>query len=157
MELNVPHPAFQKQRLAVRTAGFLRGPGVLLNGVPVKRARGKYAVKDDGGRDVVVALKAKLADPVPDVKINDQKIELARPLAWYEYLWIGLPVLLFFAGGLIGGSIGGFATYSSSRILRTNRSTASKYVLTGLMSVGALIAYLIAATALQIAIARMKK
>jgi len=63
------------------------------------------------------------------VVIGDETVLLARPLAWYEYVWVGLPVLLVFAGGALGALVGVVATYTSARIFRSDRGAFAKYVL----------------------------
>jgi hypothetical protein len=152
MDFAVSHPAFRSQNLSVRTAGLFTGPVVLLNGAAVKRVKGKYDVRDDAGTERVVQLKSNFIDAIPLVKIGNETVQLARPLRWYEYLWIGVPIVLMFAGGALGGGIGAFAAYSSSRIFRSDRSSGSKYALTGLISVAAFVGFFILAVAIQVAL-----
>ncbi len=157
MEISVAHPAFQKQQLVIQTAGFFSGPRVLLNGVPVKHVKGKYNVSNDDGVEFTVQLNSNFVDPIPALIIGKEKFQLARALTWYEYLWIGVPIILIFIGGGLGAGIGVFATYTSSRILRSDRSSRSKYLLTGIVSIGAFIAFFVAVVALEILIARFKQ
>jgi len=88
------------------------------------------------------------------VVIGDETVLLARPLAWYEYVWVGLPVLLVFAGGALGALVGVVATYTSARIFRSDRGAFAKYVLTGLVSVLALVVFLVLVVIAQQMIAR---
>lgn len=154
MDLAVVHPKFRNQKLEIRIAGIFSNRSVLLNGVPVKRAKGAYVVRDDNGSDVAVRLKSNFVDPIPLVVIGTEKVRLVPPLAWYEYTWVGLPILLLFVGGALGGGIGGLATYGSGRIFRSSRSAWAKYALTGAISVCALLLFAVAATALQVIIGR---
>jgi len=154
MELAVPRAAFQRQKLLVRTASLFSGPCLLLNGAAVKRTRGKYIVHDDSGAEVAVRLKANFVDPIPTVIVGDQVVRVAPALTWYEYLWIGIPIILLFVGGALGAGIGIFATYASSRILRSDRTTVLKYVLTGLVSLGAFVVFVVVAVVLKLVIGR---
>jgi len=148
MELAISHPGFEGQQLVVKTPGFFRGAQLLLNGTPVKRQKGVYTVKNNSGADVPVKLRA-LFDPIPKVTIGEDVVQLARPLTWYEYAWMGLPIVLVFFGGALGGGIGAFAFYTSCKIFRSAQSNFAKYGLTGLVSVGAVAIFLVLAIAIQ--------
>jgi len=62
-------------------------------------------------------------------------------LAWYEQLWIALPIGLVAVGGAIGGACGGAAWGVNQKIFRATKHPVLRYVLTGLVSVAAVIAY----------------
>jgi hypothetical protein len=157
MNIAVSHPSFVKQQLAVRPAGWLSGPRVLLNSVTIKSSKGIYVVRNDAGAEVSVRLKSTFVDPIPTLTLDDEKVALARKLKWYEYVWIGIPILLIFTGGALGAGIGVFAFYSSSRIIRSDRSTTAKYILTGVISVCAFGAFVIAVTAFRAMIAASRQ
>ena len=118
MDLLIKHEAFAGRGLAVRTAGFFKGPRLIIDGGEVKA----------------------------------QTIELARPLAWYEYLWMAIPIALVFVGGGLGALFGLVAVYSSARIFRSDRGTAAKYGLSALISLGAALAFFVAALVVQLLI-----
>lgn len=79
--------------------------------------------------------------PAPAPSSEPQK----PSFTWYEHLWMGWPLLLVFVGGLIGGLCGGLAWGINQAIFKTTRSTPAKYLLSGLVSVGAVIAYVVLA------------
>ena len=149
MNLLVPDPAFVSQKLTVRTAGFFSGAKVFLNGKAVKPVKREYLVRDDRGNSVSLRLKSNIADPIPLVVLGGQPVRLARALTWYEYAWIGIPILLLFVGGALGAMIGVFATYTSSHILRSSRSSTSKYLLTAVVTVSAIVIFVVVAVAFQ--------
>lgn len=149
MEISIKPRGFNSKVLAVRTAGFWSRPKLLVGGVPAARKKRVYTVLNDAGQAVTITLRNNFLDPVPTVVVGSETIELARPLSWREYAWIGLPVLLVFGGGAIGAGFGLAAIYSSARIFREERSTRSKYLLTGLISAGAFITFLVLAFMLQ--------
>lgn len=98
---------------------------------------------------MLIQLKGTFLDPIPKVIFGDETIVLARPLTWYEYVWIGLPVLLVFTGGGLGALVGLVATYTSARIFRSDRGALAKYGITALVSIVALIAFVILAVIAQ--------
>ena len=152
MEYRVSHPFFKRQKLTVRTAGLFKGAVLLLDGQPMKAKRGKYVIKNDAGDDTSVRIDAVFIDPIPVVKIEAEVVHLAPAFSWYEYVWIGIPVLLVFVGGALGGGLGVAAGYSNTRIFRSDLGTGIKYLLTGLTTAAALVAFLVLATVIQIAV-----
>lgn len=67
---------------------------------------------------------------IPDISaqsltINGKKHIMANPLKWYEYIIGGLPLLVIFGGGAIGGFIGGGATVINYTFFR--EKTSNKY------------------------------
>ena len=152
MPIEVHHPAFQSQRLSVEPASGFVGPKILLNGVAVTRSKGRYPVMSDSGAEVLVKMKYNLVDPIPTLMIDDQPVKLAEPLQWYEYGWGGLPLLLMFIGGALGGLVGGYATVANGRIFRSDRSTAAKYGLSGVLTVSAIVVFFVLAVAFRLMI-----
>jgi hypothetical protein len=156
MRIEIQHPAFKSQRLSVETASIFAGPKLLLNGAVVKRKGRGYLVQSDSGQDVAVKVMYNFLDPIPKIKIGEETIELAKPLKWYEYVWIGIPMLLVFAGGALGGFVGAGSTVVNGRIFRSDRGAASKYALTGVTTVAGAAIFFVIAVAIQIAIGRKK-
>lgn len=151
MDIPINHPSFVRRHLAVRPAGLVKGVKLLQNNSEVSGKRGRYEVRDDADKTRVVELKGRLIDPLPSFSIDGDKIELGRPLAWYEYVWLGLPIILVTVGGAVGGALGFGAAYSSARIFRSDRSGFAKYALSGLISASAAIVFLAVAVAFELA------
>jgi hypothetical protein len=149
MQIPISHSRFEGQILSVETGGFFRGARVLHNGNPVEKRKGRYLVHTNRGERVLIRLKGNFLDPIPKVIFGNETIVLARPLTWYEYIWIGFPILLVFAGGAIGGLVGGMATYASARIFRSDRGALTKYGITSLISVVSVVAFVILVLAAQ--------
>ncbi len=152
MQLEVQHPAFKVQRLSVETARAFLGPRLLLNGTFLKKQKGRYTVKADSGAETTIQLKYNYLDPIPKIKIGEEVIEIATPLKWYEYVWIGIPIALVGAGGAIGALCGLVAANSNGRIFRSDHSPIAKYGLSALMTLGALVAFVILATVFKLLI-----
>ncbi|HWB60353.1 MAG TPA: hypothetical protein VG733_12735 [Chthoniobacteraceae bacterium] len=65
--------------------------------------------------------------------------------AWYQYIWIGWPIGLVAVGGAIGGLIGGAAWGINMTVFQKTANPVLRYVYTGLISLAAVLCYLVAA------------
>ena len=157
MDLPIKHDAFAGRGLTLRTAGFFKGTRLIIDGREVKGKCLRFSLRDNSGHEREIRLKTNGLDPVPKVQIGDQTIELARPLAWYEYLWMAIPIALVFVGGGLGALFGLVGVYSSARIFRSDRGTAAKYGLSALISLGAALAFFAGALAVQLLIGSPSK
>jgi hypothetical protein len=152
MRIGIKHPASKSKHLSVEQASFFSGPKLLLDGVVVKKPKGLYPVLSDSGQTVLIQMRYNLLDPIPTIKIGDAAIELAKPLRWFEYAWIGLPMLLVFAGGALGGFVGGGSTVVNGRIFRSERSTVAKYALAAVTTVAGAAVFFVIAVVIQLAV-----
>lgn len=143
------HDDFQGISLAVCGSGFFKAAYLLVDDVKIKGKRAKFSVNDAQGATREIKLKINIFDPVPKVEIDGTIIQLARSLTWYEYSWMSLPIMLIFAGGGLGAMFGMLATYSSSKIFRSDKKTGIKYLLSGMVSLGAIAIFLISAGIIQ--------
>ena len=149
MDLPIEHEAFAGRGLALRTGGFFKGPRLLIDGAEAKGKRLRFSLRDNSGNQREVRLKSNGLDPIPKVEIDGRRLELARPLAWHEYAWMGIPIVLVFTGGGLGALFGLVAVYSSARVFRGERSTAARYGLSALISLAAFVAFLACALLIQ--------
>jgi hypothetical protein len=149
MRIEVQHPAFKRRHLSVETASVFSGPKLLLNDAVVKKDRGRYSVKSDSGAEKLIQMRYNLIDPVPSLKIDGEAVNLLEPLQWYEHVWSGLPILLVFAGGMLGGLVGGIATMANGRLFRSERGSVAKYGLAGLVTASAVVVFLVLAIGLR--------
>jgi hypothetical protein len=156
MRIEIKHPAFKTQRLSVESASLSAGPKLLLNDFIVKRQKGRYPVVSDSGAQMLIQMRYNLIDPVPAFKIGEDSIKLVEPLHWYEYVWSGLPILLVYAGGALGGLLGGVATMANGRIFRSDRGSIAKYGLAGLTTASAALVFFVLAIAIRLAIGANK-
>jgi len=157
MEFPIEHQDFAGRGLCVRAAGLFKGPRLLIDGAEVKGKRRKFSLRDNSGIEREIRLKFVIYDPVPKVEIDGQLIVLAQPLAWYQIVLIGLPVIvLIIIGATIAGTggpyspalgfvFGSFAAIASARVFRSDRSTAAKYGLNTLVALGAAVAFIVGA------------
>ncbi len=65
-----------------------------------------------------------------------------EPIPWPAQVWLGLPFVLVTVGGALGGGLGGAAWGLNQVLYRKSRNPLVRYGLTGLISAGAVVAYL---------------
>jgi hypothetical protein len=152
MQIEITHPAFKINRLTVQTAGWFSWPKLLVNGSLAEKHKGRFTVVSDSGQETVIELKYNFLDPVPKVKVAGETLELVPSLRWFEYAWIGIPLLLVLIGGAIGGFVGAIGAAANGRVFRGAYSTPAKYGLSALIALGALITYVILAIAFHLLI-----
>jgi hypothetical protein len=63
-------------------------------------------------------------------------------LRWYQHLWLALPFMLLLFGGAMGGACGGAAWTINGWVFRKTEHPALRYLWTGLISLGAVAAFL---------------
>jgi len=135
----------EDQNVALRVAGTFTGPKLMLNGQPVAKQKGVFHLRSNTGSAMAVKFKGRFLDPIPNLLVGGQTIQVVPALEWYQYIWMGIPIVLIFVGGAIGGLCGGLAAGMSSRVFRSNFSEGMKYALTGLISLGAFLTYFVVA------------
>jgi hypothetical protein len=132
-------------RIEVELQGALKGARLLVDGRPAPQGgkRNQYILRGADGRDSIAELKTSFLDPVPQVLWGGKKIAVAEALKWYQWIWCGLPILLVVSGGAIGGAIGGLGVGLNVRIVRSDMNGAMRYALTALISVAAVVTYVV--------------
>lgn len=132
------------RKVEVETRAVFGGARVLVDGQPAPKGprRAQFLVRGTDGRDSVLELKTSVLDPVPQVLWAGQTIKLEEALKWYQWLWSGVPLLLVFLGGAIGGLVGAVAVTLNVRILRSDMSGILRYTATAFVSVAAYGMYL---------------
>lgn len=148
MEYKVNIPGFEGRQIILKCGGFFSGPSLKVDGRPAQKGKKKgdlLLVRNDGTKVVVRLNIANFLDPVPQVVVNGKKLKVVEPLKWYQWAWAGAPILLIFIGGFVGGLIGGLAAAVNGKVLRSDMNEISKYALTGIVSVVAIIGFLILA------------
>ncbi|MDM2934973.1 hypothetical protein [Citrobacter sp. Cu233] len=129
MEIAIKHPRFQGKKLSVSTRTIFKNPSLLIDGIEQKKMKGlkkRYLLEDDNGSPAIVEIKSVI-DPIPTIVIDGEKIPLAPPMAWYEYVLLCLPFLLIFIGGAIGGFVGLVGAMINASIIRGQGSVIARY------------------------------
>ena len=131
--------------------GALTGAKILLDGgsPPAGPKRGQYLLRRNDGLEVTAYFKGGFPDPTPILVVDNQSYRLAPALAWYEWAWAGLPLLLMLVGGAIGGAVGAMALTANIQIFRAPLPPALRYLFTGMLSVIAFFLWLVIGAALM--------
>jgi len=139
---------FEGQNIEVNV-GFWSGPKLLVNGEPAPKGdkRNEMLLQRNDVRQVIATWKPQLLGfDVPQLVVEGKVVSLVKPLKWYQWAWGGLPVLLAFAGGALGAITGLVAFSINAKVFRSELHDVLKYIVSGLYSITALIAYLFFAT-----------
>jgi hypothetical protein len=139
-------PGLEHHDIEIQPSGFVRGPRLLLDGRPAPRGpkRHQYVLTRKDGSKTVVHLKPTLLDTVPKVIVDGEQIEIIEPLSPVQLIWSGLPLIMLFIGGAIGGLLGGAAAWTNVIVFRSEMNPGEKYILTALISGLAVVLFLIA-------------
>jgi len=76
-------------------------------------------------------------------------------LKWYEQVWIAWPIIMVVFGGAIGGGCGGVAWAINSKVFAKTKHHILRYVWTGLISVGSVIAWIILSALFVLALVQL--
>lgn len=146
MEYSVDAPEFAGCRVTVETVGVFGSPRLLVDGLAAEQQNGGvYTVPGLDGTPVSVRLTGSGLDAVPVAEINGRAVRLAAPLAWYEYVWCCLPLillLLLLRGGAAGGILGAGASYMNVYVFRARKDAGTRYGMSGAVTFAVVIAYL---------------
>jgi len=140
-------PGFEGRSVTLRPAGFVSSAKLFVGESPAPKGKRRlsYRLRKNDGAWADIKLKPRLFDPVPQVEFDGRRIAPVRPLYWYEYAWMALPILLVFSGGGLGALVGLGAAHLNSRVFRSNRAVWLRYVLAALVSIAAVGVFFIVA------------
>ena len=136
---------------------FWSGPKLLINGqlAPKGSKRGEMVLHRNDGKQVSASWKPQfLGLDVPQLVVDGKTIHLVEPLKWYQWLWGGWPVMLLIVGGALGAITGMIGFAINAKIFRADMSEVLKYVVSGIVSILAVVTYFIAALLFAILINR---
>lgn len=145
---------FEGQNIEVKV-GFWSGPKLFINGEPAPKGdkRNEMRLQRNDLRQVTATWKPQLMGfDVPQLLVDGKVVSLVEPLKCYHWVWGGLPVCLVFAGGLLGAFIGLVAFSINAKVFRSGLNDVLKYVVSGMFSFAAVIAYLFFATIVSLLI-----
>jgi hypothetical protein len=132
------------QNIEVQLSTMFAGPKLFVNGQPASKGPGRsqMILRRNDGNEIIATWKPMfLGLDVPQLSVNGIIIEVVEPLKWYEWVWSGIPILLIFSGGLIGGVIGFFSFTLSTKIFRSSFSTIGKYLVSAAISIAAVVIF----------------
>jgi len=139
MEYPVKIDGFEWRKLAVTSAEMFANPKLLVDGQSASQGqkRGEFILRKNNGAKVIAQVTAAYLgfDPVPQLIIDGKTIQIMEPLKTYQWIWSGIPLFLFFIGGVFGTLCSIIAFAINVRILRSQRSNAVKYLTTALVTI----------------------
>lgn len=144
---------FEGQKIEVQPAGLFGSAKLLVNELEAGKGakRGEMILTRNDGKEVVATWRNNFLD-VPKLVVDNKVVTVAKPLAWYEWVWNGWPIVLLFGGGALGGLFGALAIVINLSVFRSQQNTLLKYLITGAISFLTVIAYLIIGIALSLLI-----
>ncbi len=149
MSMGLNFPGFEGQKIEYKADGVFRSPELFVNGQLQKPLKGKYELRNNRGERVIVQVKPTLVDVFPKLEVEGKLYSAVKPFAWYEYIWIGFPLVMVTCGGAIGGGLGAGAACINAYIFRSQLNTLLKYVLCAMISLVAIVLWLVSAAWLQ--------
>jgi len=139
MEYPVKIEGFEGHQLAVTSAEMFANPKLLIDGQSASQGqkRGEFILRKNNGSKIIAQVTAAYLgfDPVPQLIIDGKTIQIMEPLKIYQWVWSGIPLFLFFIGGVFGTLCSIIAFAINVRIFRSQRSTVVKYFATALVTV----------------------
>lgn len=147
--IRIEHPELGNNQLALVIPTLFGNQKILFNGKEVLKSNGTYSITEQIGHKFEITIKNNVIDHIPNILVNEEQIEIERPLKWYEYLWMGLPIVLAFQGGFLGALLGFFALRLNSSLFRSDRNTIQKYLSTLIVNVLVTVVFFVAASFLN--------
>jgi len=153
MQHSIQAEGFEGRQVIFESSGWFAGPRLLIDGQPASKGpkRGQFLLRRNDGVDVIAQLRGAFVDPIPQVIIDGRPIKIAEALPWYVWAWSGLPLVLLFMGGALGGGLGAAAMAINGRVFRADMHTALKFTITGLISLAATFGFFTLAIILNLA------
>ncbi len=145
MEYSINIPEVESDKLKLVVPKFFGKTKLLYNGTEVKETNNRYSINTENDKLLLITLKNNYLDPIPKVLVNDNPIQVAMPIRWFEYVWMGLPILLILQGGLLGALFGFIALRLNINIFRNSKNVIAKYSFTLLISLVFAIVYILIA------------
>jgi hypothetical protein len=149
MNYPITLPGFEGQSIEVKAPSAFSSGQLLINGQPAPKGakRGEMLLRTNDGRDVPVKWKPTFLD-LPALDVGGQAVRYVEPIKWYQFVWGGLPVLMVFAGGILGVGLGMLGLMLNLHIFRSNMSKPLQYL--AVFGVSAAVALVFVALALVI-------
>ncbi len=116
-------------------------PQIWVDYLRVSSRPGAVRVEDDNGEDVRIVLR-RAFNRFPKIEIDGQPVNLGRGFAWYEWIWIGLPLLLIVVGGVIGAIVGALTATYNAHIFRTQKSVGVGFGFSAMSTVVGIVLWL---------------
>jgi hypothetical protein len=144
---------FEDHQLVLEAGNFFSGPRLLIDGQPAPKgpkAGQLLLLRSDGAEKVIQLRSLMFVDPIPQLVVDGKIVQVVEPFKWYHFLWAGWPLFLLLIGGALGGALGAAATFINVRVLRSDMSGVLRFVFTALISVAAILGWLVIGTMISL-------
>lgn len=140
---------FEGQKLEVQSPGIFAGAKLLVDGEPAPKGKkwGEMTLHRNDGKEVVARFQGGFMD-VPRLNVDGNVIQIVEPLKWYQWIWNALPLVIVVGGGAIPFLIAFLAFTLNLSQFRNRQSSLAKYSITGAITLGAIVLYLVLAVGL---------
>ncbi len=152
MRYVVPVDGFEGREIAVETKSFFSALTLVVDGAPAQKSEknGEFLLTRNDGRQVAARFRLSFfLDPIPQLIVDDRSYQVAEPLKWYQWVWSGIPVLLYFSGGVLGVLLGSVGLFANTRLFRSKLTPLLKYAATAGVTFATVAAFFISVVLLQ--------
>lgn len=124
-------PGFESDDIELESSGFFSPARLFINGNKAEAGskNNEVLLRKQDGSTTSLFFQNAFFDTVPRLLVNGKSIQIAPPLAWYQYVYSGLPLLLILVGGVVGAVLGMVAFILNIRIMRGSLRIPLKYLL----------------------------
>ena len=149
-EFKLNHPVLENEEVMLSVSDLFGKPELSHNGCKLLEdvAQGKncYTLKKENGEAILLMLRPRPLEAFPKIEIEGKKCRFGPKLKLLDYIIIGLPLSLIYAGGVIGIVLGILATSLNARILnRLSKHGYKRYIFCLLSFLGATFIWFISA------------
>lgn len=130
MKHNFQLSDFPNSYFEIETSIWTGKSKLFMNNTELKKSteKGKpFLIPRPNGSLALAFAKQTYPDLVPTLEIDGKINHIVEKLKWHEYMIGGLPIILIFLGGAIGGLIGVIASLTNFIIFRQGGNPMLKY------------------------------
>lgn len=140
-------PGLEDRNIELEPAGIIKPARLLVDGHPAEKGerRNEMVIRRTNGKKVSVYFEPSIFDNLPKLKTGGKTYQVAPPIAWYQYVWCALPLILVFTGGVVGAVLGLIAFLFNIRLMRARIHPGLRYLVTLGISAAAYLVYFLAA------------
>ncbi len=124
-------PDFPNSSFEIETSLWTGKTTLHKDNVKIDRSKEKgkpFLISKTNGDIVKAYPKSSFPEFIPTLEINGNKYQIVEKLQWFQYILGGLPILLLFVGGAIGGAIGAVGSMVNFSIFRQDGPETLKYL-----------------------------
>jgi tetratricopeptide (TPR) repeat protein len=135
---------FEERNLAVLGNGVFSGPRLVVDGDVREPNAGQYTLLDNGRKPVVIRLRRRFLDPIPEVEVRGNLLQIIPPFHWYEHFWMSLTGFLAYFNIILGMLVALGAYTVNTRVFRSYTAGWLKYLASGIVSGLAVFVFVVA-------------